>query len=117
MSRLQWRYQALSVALALSLAGSAMAESDAATRLHELASSGDARGLQQLLGKSLEVDAPDKEGSTPLLVAVTQGHLDVAKRLLVHGAKVDAANRYRVTPLYVAVLHGNADMMAALLAA
>jgi ankyrin repeat protein len=91
MSRLQWRFKAVSVALAFSLAGSAIAAS--------------------------EIDAPDKEGSTPLLVAVMQDQLDAARQLLAHGAKADAANRYRVTPLYVATLHGNTDMIAALLAA
>jgi uncharacterized protein len=91
MSRLQRRFQAVS-ALAFFLAGSALA----------------APG---------EIDAPNKEGSTALLVAVMQDRLDAAKHLLAHGAKADAANRYRVTPLYVAALHGNTDMMAALLAA
>jgi ankyrin repeat protein len=101
MSRIQWRFQAVSVALAFSLAGSAMAASVAATRLHEVS----------------DIDAPNKEGSTPLLEAVMQDHLDAAKHLLARGAKANAANRYRVTPLYVATLHGNADMMAVLLAA
>jgi ankyrin repeat protein len=63
------------------------------------------------------IDAPDKEGSTPLLVAVMQDRVDVAKQLISKGAKPDIANRYRVTPLYVAALHGNTDMMAALLSA
>ena len=92
MSRLQWRFQAASVALAFLLAASAVA----------------APG---------EVDVPDREGSTALLVAVMQDDLGAVKGLLARGAKVDAANRYRVTPLYVTALHGKTDMMAALLAA
>ena len=101
MSRLQRRFQVVSVGLAFWLMGSAMAAPEGATRSHE----------------SSDIDAPDKEGSTPLLVAVMQDQLDAAKRLIARGAKVDIANRYRVTPLYVATLHGNTDMMAALLAA
>jgi ankyrin repeat protein len=101
MSRLQWRFEAVSVALTFWLAGSAIAAPAAATRLLEPA----------------EIDAPDSEGSTALLVAVMQDQLDAARHLLAHGARADAANRYRVTPLYVAALHGNTDMMAALLAA
>ena len=93
MSRLQRRFQAVSVALALLLAGSAVAAPASETRLHE------------------------KEGSSELLVAVMQDHLDAARNLLARGANADAANRYHVTPLYVATLHGNTDMMAALLAA
>jgi ankyrin repeat protein len=100
MSRLQWHFQAGSAVLAFLLAGSAIAASVAAPRLHKLT----------------EIDAPDKEGSTALLVAVMQDHLDAAKQLLAHGANADAANRYRVAPLYVAALHGNVEMMAALLA-
>jgi uncharacterized protein len=90
MSRLQWRFQAVSVAVAFLLAGSAIAA---------------------------EINTPNKEGSTALLVAVMQEQLDAARHLLARGANADAINRYRVTPLYVAALHGNTDMMAALLAA
>ncbi len=70
-----------------------------------------------MLGKSADIDAPDEQGSTALLLAVTQDHLDVARHLLARGAKADVANRYRVTPLYAAALNGNPAMMAALLAA
>ncbi len=90
MSRLRWRFKPVRIALAFLLIGSAMAA---------------------------PVDAPNSEGSTPLLAAVMQDDLDVARRLLALGAKADATNRYRVTPLHVAALHGNTDMMAALLAA
>lgn len=92
MSRLRWRFKAVSVALTFFLTGSAMAASGG-------------------------IDAPDKEGSTPLLVAVMRDQLDAARHLLAQGARVDAANRYRVTPLHVATLHDHTDMMAALLAA
>jgi ankyrin repeat protein len=96
MSRLRWRFQAISVALAFWLARSAVAAPvDAAHAF----------------------DAPNKEGSTALLLAVMQDQLDAARHLLARGAQPDAANRYHVTPLYVATLHGNAAMMAALLAA
>jgi ankyrin repeat protein len=92
MSGIQWRFPA-AVALTLLLADSAAA------------------------APAVEVDAPDKEGNTPLLVAAMNDRLDAAKHLLARGARVDAANRYHVTPLYVATLHGNTDMMTALLAA
>jgi uncharacterized protein len=117
MSRVPWRFQAVSVALVLLLAGSTIAAPVAATRLHDPAARGDVKALLQLLRNGSEIDAPNGEGSTALLVAVMQDRLDAAKHLLAHGAKADAANRYRVTPLYVAALNGNADMMAALLAA
>ena len=117
MSRGQWRFQAVSVALALLLAGPTISAPVAATRLHELAASGDVKALLQLLDRRGDIDAPDEQGSTALLVAVTQDHLDAARHLLAHGARPDAANRYRVTPLYVATLNGNSAMMAALLAA
>lgn len=90
MSRLRWRFRPMAAALAFMLTGAAMAAT---------------------------VDAPDRQGSTPLLVAVMQDDLETARRLLALGARADAANRYRVTALYVATLHGNTAMMAALLAA
>jgi ankyrin repeat protein len=89
MSRLRWRLQLVSVALALLPTLSAMA------------------------GPT----APDKEGDTALLVAVVNDDLAAARRQLAHGAMPDAANRYRVTPLYVAALHGNTAMISALLSA
>ena len=90
MSRLQRLFQAAAVALAFLLTEAAIAA---------------------------PVDALDKEGSSALLVAVTQDQLDAARHLLARGAGADAANRYRVTPIYVATLHGNTDLMATLLAA
>lgn len=102
MSRLQWRFQAMPVVLAVVLTGSAMAAPFAATRPGQPAS---------------EVGAVDKAGSTPLLVAVMQDDFAAAQRLLARGANANAANRYRVTPLHVAALHGNTAIMAALLAA
>jgi uncharacterized protein len=73
--------------------------------------------LLPTLPAAAAADAPDKQGSTPLLLAVMNDDLAATRQLLAHGARADAANRYRVTPLYVAALHGNIEMMAALLAA
>jgi ankyrin repeat protein len=117
MTRVRWRFQVVSVALALLLAGPTMGAPVAAPRLHEFAASGNVKELLKLLDKRSDVDALNEEGSTALLMAVMHDHLDAARHLLAHGAKADAANRYRVTPLYVAALNGNADMMAALLRA
>jgi uncharacterized protein len=93
MSRLQRRSEAVSIALALLLAGSAIAAPAPGARLLE------------------------KEVNSALLEAVTQDRLDAARNLLARGAHANAANRYGVTPLYVAALHGNTDMMTALVAA
>ena len=92
MSRLRCGCKALAVALTWLLSGSAAAA-------------------------SADIDAPDQQGNSALLVAVMQDRPDVARQLLARGASPDAANRYHVTPLYVATLHGNTEMMAALLAA
>jgi ankyrin repeat protein len=117
MSRIQWRFLMASIPLAFLLGNAVVAAPVAAMRLHELAGTGDVKALLPLLGKGDQIDAPDKEGSTPLLVAVSQDHLDAAKLLLARGANANSANRYRVTPLYVATLHGNTELMTALLAA
>jgi ankyrin repeat protein len=88
MSRLRWRFQLLCALV-----------------------------LLPALPAAAAADAPDKQGSTPLLLAVMDDDLAATRQLLAHGARADVANRYRVTPLYVAALHGNIDMMDALLAA
>jgi uncharacterized protein len=87
MSRLRWRFRLVCVALAFLPVAAALAAPD----------------------------APDKAGSTALLVAVLHDDLAGVRHQLALGAMPDAANRYRVTPLYVAALHGNTGMMSALL--
>ncbi|KAF9439000.1 hypothetical protein BGZ76_001895 [Entomortierella beljakovae] len=49
----------------------------------------------------------DWEGRTPLHIACSAGHFDVARFLLSHGASIHLRDRLNHTPLYDAVTRGN----------
>ena len=66
----------------------------------------------------MDVNAADRERSTPLHAASYKGHIEVVKALLaVDGVDVNAASSMRITPLHVASLRGHLAVVHALLAA
>jgi ankyrin repeat protein len=67
------------------------------------ARNGAAESVRALVGSGAAIDQPQDDGITPLIMAIFNGHYDVAALLLELGAdpgKADEANR---TPLYMAV--------------
>jgi ankyrin repeat protein len=50
------------------------------------------------------------DDSTPLHLALQQGHVEVARVLVNHGAKVSAKDQDGWTPLHLASKHGHADL-------
>lgn len=61
----------------------------------------------------LEVDAPDKAGRRPILIAALNDDWPTAQRLLRAGAKVITADAAGTTPLMAAAMHGNLEMLRA----
>ncbi|MCF7806301.1 MAG: ankyrin repeat domain-containing protein [Simkaniaceae bacterium] len=59
--------------------------------------------------------AINREGKTPLYVAIEEGHLAVVKFLMEYGAGVNAVNADRKTPLHVAAEKGSFEGMKLLL--
>jgi len=77
---------------------------------------GDVIGLQTLLRHGVDVNATDKYGYTPLILAA--GGTDFAETvrlLLAHGAKIDARNSDGDTPLLRAAWEGHFEVMKTLL--
>jgi ankyrin repeat protein len=71
------------------------------TALHFAARQGSSRAARALLAGGANVNAPSPgDASTPLLVAIINGHFDLAAEMLQHGADANAANEAGVTPLY-----------------
>jgi ankyrin repeat protein len=79
--------------------------------LAEAAARGDAATVRTLLAQgSLDVNAPDRDGTPALHWAVRVGDRATAERLVAAGADVDAPNRYGVVPLHVAIEAGDAAL-------
>ncbi len=61
----------------------------------------------------LDLNAPDEDGRTPLLLATLHGDWEIVRRLLNAGAGVDAADARGTTPLMAAAMHGNVEILRA----
>lgn len=102
----------ITLALFLLVAASSMG---VAGPLHDAASAGDVTAVKSLLDAGADRDSKDKNGETPLNLAILAGHDDVALMLLEAGASVEARNRGGFTPLHAAAYAGAPDIAAALL--
>jgi ankyrin repeat protein len=67
--------------------------------IHDATGDGDLAGVQALLDAGAKVDAVD-EGWTPLMVAASNGHKEIANLLIANGANVNAKDAAGRTPLY-----------------
>ena len=71
--------------------------------------------IRSLLQKKVDVNAPQRDGTTALHWAVRLDDLETADRLIRAGANVSAATRAGATPLQLAAINGNAAMIEKLL--
>jgi ankyrin repeat protein len=63
-----------------------------------------------LVAAGAEVKQTDPNGITPLLMAITNNHMDVARFTIDHGGEINVADWYRRTPLWAAVEARNMDV-------
>ena len=87
----------------------------ASERLLQAAEQGDLDAVRDALQSGAEVDARDREGTTPLGNAAVEGYLEIARLLLEHGASPDAQNVDGITPLMRAAGMGHAKVVELLL--
>ncbi len=85
--------------------------------LADAARQADWAAVRALLEASVDVDAPQGDGSTALHWASYRDNREIAARLIRAGADVDAANDLGVTPLWAACENGSSAMAKALLEA
>ena len=85
--------------------------------LVEAVKSGDKADVQVLLEGQLDVNAPEKNGTTALHWAAHGDNPEIVQLLIQAGANADVSNDYGATPLSVACVNGNAAIVELLLKA
>src|SRR5688572_11994304 len=73
------------------------------TALLLAAREGSVAGARALAEAGADLNVPDRDGTTPLVMAILNRHNDVAALLIEKGAQLDAADAVGMTALYAAV--------------
>jgi ankyrin repeat protein len=85
---------------------------DDVNRIHKAARDGQLKKLEVLLKRHPElVSSKDFDGNTPLHLAASNGHTDVAQLLFTNGAEINAQDNIGMTPLDMAAFAGHNDMV------
>lgn len=85
---------------------------------HDAAGAGELNKVKTLLASGSDVNAKDANGNTPLLRAIWNKQLEVAKLLIRKGANINIRHRSKKngsTPLYSAVQSGSPKMVSLLI--
>lgn len=91
-------------------------DSSGYTAVHVAAQHGQTAALYLMSMKwSVDIDAPDNEGRTPLHWAAYKGHTDSVRLLLALDARCDAVDSGKLTPLHWAAIKGNSETCNVLL--
>jgi ankyrin repeat protein len=88
---------------------------DLASRLFDMARTGDAQTLAAYLDAGVPVDLTNARGDTLVMLAAYHGHPEVVRVLTARGADVDRANDQGQTPLAGAVFKAEDEVVRALL--
>ncbi len=78
-------------------------------RLLEAAEKGVLESVIELIDSGANVNAIDQDGDTPLLLAIGEGNIGVAKYLIEHGATPGTLNTYKDSFLHVAIYSENME--------
>jgi len=76
------------------------------TALYFAAQQNDVESARILLDAGADIDAANKEYGTPLIIALTSGHEDMARYLLDNGANPNVKDGWGITPLHYALHKG-----------
>ena len=86
------------------------------TALHIATKRRDGQWIRFLAQRGANANIADRNGVTPIAIAVNLGFLEGVEALLAAGARVDEANRAGETPLIAATHRGDTMLVRALLA-
>jgi ankyrin repeat protein len=78
------------------------------------AKNGDMKGLQAALAGNVDVNALDPKGTTALILAIQNNHVDIVRALLAHGANPNTPDSRGYTPIRAARIRANFAIMTAL---
>lgn len=91
-------------------------DAEGSTLLMEAIRYGNEKAVDLLLNRNADVHTiEDIQSSTPLLMAVNLGHLNIARKLLDFGADPEIKGLFGQTPLIRSVIEGHHDLLALLL--
>jgi len=83
--------------------------------LQDAALTGDLAEVRRNLSDGADINAKDNIGCSPIMRAVSAGHIEVVKLLLSRGANVNTYSESGITPLITAVVAGNMEMVSVLI--
>jgi Ankyrin repeats (3 copies)/Ankyrin repeats (many copies) len=95
----------------------AIADRASSMALRHAAFRGQTEQIIELIAADADVNEPDSDGDTPLMLAAARGHTSIIALLLRNGANVDAHNDNGQTALHQATHGGHTETAQALLAA
>ena len=79
--------------------------------IHFAAKNNDINLCRILIGKGLNVNAPDEHRITPLILSTELNYTEMSKFLVVNGADVNAMGTSAMSPLHFAAMNGNLELV------
>jgi ankyrin repeat protein len=79
--------------------------------LHRATVSRGAEVLHYLLDRGFDIDEVDRNGRTPLMMAVDFENFEAARALILRGANINLANSEGTVPIQIAVKKGSSDLV------
>lgn len=96
------RNYALTITLGFAFFNLKSAPSSLGLQLINASYRGDAEKVQELLNKKINVNVANKEGNTPLHMAIVRNHIKIAEMLIDAGASLQNKNSLGYTPVNLA---------------
>jgi uncharacterized protein len=104
------RYASQAAVLALFLLSYTSVQAAAYEDLLRAAELGDAKGVDQMIGKGMDPNTADAKGNTILMIATREGHREVVSTLVRRKANANKRNQYGDTALMLASLRGDREI-------
>ena len=109
-----WQRGILAAGLAVGLFTAAPAIADQQDDLVLASAEGHAALVAALLRQSVDINGPDRKGSTPLMAAARGGHMEMVQVLLNHGASVTVRDWQGRNAIMLATERGHGGVVALL---